>query len=457
MSVRGRIVIGTLGLDQHEVGAMAVAQLLMRHGFEVIYLGRFNTPAKLAAVAQQEDADAVGVSVHSWELTAYASELVAACHEAGAALAIGGSVLTDADERELAAQGVDATFGPYADEETIVARLDELVARARGGRLSGPAEAPGYATASAPPLAGRVVIVTGAARGLGRAYVERLVADGAAVVASDIDAEALASLEAADDSVSVAAGDISAADTAPRLVQSALRRFGRLDGVVANAGVLRSGPLVRIGVEDLDTVLAVHVRGTFLLLQAAARHWRAEAKAGRPLAAAAVTTTSSAGLYGFLGEAAYSGAKAAIAAMTLVAAAELERYGVTVNAVAPAARTRMTAWLGEGPGDDSDDPYAPSHVAPVVSWLLSPEARNVTGRVFEAGGDMLAIADGWRQVASCDLPREVSNLRIGELMQRLMSEAPAPRDIHRADPALVNGSRLEVGTTGDGATLTGAP
>jgi methylmalonyl-CoA mutase C-terminal domain/subunit len=134
MSARGRIVVGTLGLDQHEVGAMAVARLLMRNGFEVIYLGRFNTPAKLAAVAQQEDADVVGVSVHSWELAAYAPELVESSHAVGAAVAIGGSVLTEPDERALAEQGVDATFGPYADERTIVARLDELVARARTAR-----------------------------------------------------------------------------------------------------------------------------------------------------------------------------------------------------------------------------------------------------------------------------------------------------------------------------------
>lgn len=136
MNPRGRVVIGTLGLDQHEVGAMAVARILMRHGFEVIYLGRFNTPAKLAAVAQQEDAEIVGVSVHSWELTAYAPELVRSCHAAGATVAIGGSVLTEADERALQAQGVDATFGPYADEQAIIACMDRLVARARDESLT---------------------------------------------------------------------------------------------------------------------------------------------------------------------------------------------------------------------------------------------------------------------------------------------------------------------------------
>ncbi|HUO69502.1 MAG TPA: SDR family NAD(P)-dependent oxidoreductase [Solirubrobacteraceae bacterium] len=433
MSTRGRIVIGTLGLDQHEVGAMAVAQLLTRGGFEVIYLGRFNTPAKLAVVAQQEDADVVGVSVHSWELAAYASDLVRECHAAGAAVAVGGSVLTEGDEQALAAQGVDATFGPYADERTILARMDELVARARAGlaRTSqGPSE-------DRHALAGRVAIVTGAARGLGNAYAEAIVGEGAAVVVNDVDAQALSDWTERRDPVAAVAGDISRPETSAALVQAARQRFGRLDAIVCNAGVLRSGTLIKVAPEDLDTVYAVHVRGTFLLLQAAARHWRAETKAGREVAAAAVTTTSSAGLYGFLGETAYSGAKAAIAAMTLVAAAELERYGVTVNAIAPAARTRMTAWMGDGPGKDSDDPYAPAHVAPVVAWLLSDAARAVTGRVFEVGGDVIAVADGWRPAASAELPRGVSVAGAGALVEQLLLNAPPPQPIQRPDPVLL--------------------
>jgi methylmalonyl-CoA mutase cobalamin-binding domain/chain len=432
-------VIGTLGLDQHEVGAMAVAQLLMRNGFEVIYLGRFNTPGKLAAVAREEDADVVGVSVHSWELAAYAPELVEACHAVGAAVAVGGSVLTEGDERALAAQGVDATFGPYTPEETIVARLDELVARSRGDELAGPRVVHRSA------LAGRVVIVTGAARGLGRAYTELLVREGAAVVANDLDADELVATEA----ITPVAGDVADTATPTGLVRAALDRYGRLDAIVCNAGLLRSGLLVKITPEDFDAVHAVHVRGTFLLLQAAARHWRTEAKSGRPVEAAVVTTTSSAGLYGFLGEAAYSAAKAAIAAMTLVAAAELERYGVTVNAVAPAARTRMTTWMGEAPEDQSEDPYAAAHVAPVVAWLVSSAARHVTGRVLEVGGDRIAIADTWRQVAGADLPRNAEVADAGALVEQLLADAPPPREIQRAV--------LEVETSPAARTLTPAP
>ena len=430
MSQPGRIIVGTLGLDQHEVGAMAVSQLLMRNGFEVIYVGRFNTPGRLAAAAQQEDADVVGVSVHSWELGAYAPELVAACHEVGAAVAVGGSVLTEADERKLARQGVDATFGPYAVEAEIVARMDALVERARAGQLKAAAAGDGPGT-----LAGRVVVVTGAGRGLGAAYVDCLLGEGAAVVANDLDSAALAELPESD-AVALVPGDVSAPATSARLLESALSRFGRLDGVVANAGLLRSGPLVKISVEEFDAVQAVHVRGTFLVLQAAARHWRHEAKGGRPVEAAVVTTTSSAGLYGFVGESAYSAAKASIAALTLVAAAELARYGVTVNAIAPVARTRLTAWMGE-PDSADDDGYDPSNVAPVVAWLLSDRARGVTGRVLEVGGDRVSVATSWRPGESMALPRRAAQSDVGPLLEEALACASEPQAILSADPALL--------------------
>ena len=154
----GRIVIGTLGLDQHEVGAMAVSRLLTRNGYEVIYLGRFNTPERLAAVAVQEDADLIGISVHSWEFTAYADELAARCAELGIGLVFGGSVLTERDQADLLARGADAVFGPYAPEGQMLERIAALVRRVREPSAAGAGQVgPG-------PLAGRVVIVTGAAR-----------------------------------------------------------------------------------------------------------------------------------------------------------------------------------------------------------------------------------------------------------------------------------------------------
>ena len=136
----GRVVVGTLGLDQHEVGAMAVARLLMRQGFEVIYLGRFNTPEKMAATAEHEDAEVIGVSIHSWELTAYVDDLVTAARRAGVAVVVGGSVLTEDDRASLQGRGVDAVFGPWASEETIVAALRDLVARVRAQRATSAAE-----------------------------------------------------------------------------------------------------------------------------------------------------------------------------------------------------------------------------------------------------------------------------------------------------------------------------
>ena len=129
----GRIVIGTLGLDQHEVGAMAISQFLVRQGYEVIYLGRFNTPERLAAVAEQEDADLIGVSVHSWEFPAYADELVARCRDLGIGLVLGGSVLTDRDQADLIARGADAVFGPYASEAAMLRQIDAIVHRVRAG------------------------------------------------------------------------------------------------------------------------------------------------------------------------------------------------------------------------------------------------------------------------------------------------------------------------------------
>jgi methylmalonyl-CoA mutase, C-terminal domain len=131
MTRPGRVVIGTLGLDQHEVGAMAVSQILVRHGYEVIYLGRFNTPRRLAAVAAQEDADIIGVSVHSWEFTAYADELIALCRDLGIGVMFGGSVLTERDSADLTARGVDAVFGAYAAEADMLKQIDAIVARVR--------------------------------------------------------------------------------------------------------------------------------------------------------------------------------------------------------------------------------------------------------------------------------------------------------------------------------------
>jgi methylmalonyl-CoA mutase cobalamin-binding domain/chain len=431
----GRIVIGTLGLDQHEVGAMAISQILVRHGYEVVYLGRFNTPERLAAVAAQEDADVVGVSVHSWEYVAYADELVRRCRELGIGLVLGGSVLTDRDRADLTARGADAVFGPYAAEAEMLAQIEATIRRVRAGSPT-PACVPVAATAA--PLAGRVVIVTGAAHGLGRAYTLELCRQGAAVVANDVDG---AALEETVDAAGATPGSAQAvvhdiADpAAPRvLLDTALRRYGQLHGLVANAGLLRSGPILRLSDDDLRLLLDVHVTAPFRLLRVLGGYWRGEAKADRGVPAAAVLTTSAAGLYGFRGEAAYSAAKAAVAMLAKVAADELGRYGVTVNAIGPAARTRLTHWLPDGPPSPDDDPWAPEHVAPVVAWLLGPDAREITGRVVEVGNQQVSVPDGWRPGTPYPLPPTMSTVEAGTLLPRVFSAAAVPPALLGADP-----------------------
>jgi methylmalonyl-CoA mutase cobalamin-binding domain/chain len=311
----GRIVIGTLGLDQHEVGAMAISQFLVRQGYEVIYLGRFNTPERLAAVAEQEDADLIGVSVHSWEFLAYADELVARCRDLGIGLVLGGSVLTDRDQADLIARGADAVFGPYASEAAMLHQIDAIAHRVRAGDAAphpfGTKDAGLPGPLLAGPLAGRVVIVTGAARGLGRAYTLELCRQGAAVVATDVDEAALKEMaDAVRDvpgSVHAQACDITDPDAPRLLLRTALRRYGQLHGLVSNAGLLRSGPILRLDDDDLRLLLDIHVTAAFRLLRVIGGYWRAEARAGRAIDAAVVLTTSSAGLYGFRAEAAYRG------------------------------------------------------------------------------------------------------------------------------------------------------
>ena len=424
---------------------MAISQLLVRHGYEVIYLGRFNTPRRLAAVAEQEDADIVGVSVHSWEFAAYAGELLARCRDLGVGLVFGGSVLTGRDRGDLLARGADAVFGPYASESAMLEQIGAIVERVRVSPAAGARPAGRSATgvpntedmsaddgtAGAPgPLSGRVVIMTGAARGLGRAYAAELCRQGAAVVASDVDEAALEEAAAAvggvPGSVHAVACDITDPGAPATLLGAALRRYGQLHCLVSNAGVLRSGPILRLDDDDLRLLLDVHVTAAFRLLRVIGGYWRAEAKAGRAVDAAAVLTTSAAGLYGFRAEAAYSAAKAAVAMLARVAADELRRYGATVNAVAPAARTRLTEWLPDSPGGPDADPWAAEHVAPVVAWLAGPGARDVTGQVIEAGNGQVSVPSGWQPGTPYPLPPLMSPAQARSLMPRVLAGAASP-------------------------------
>ena len=192
--------------------------------------------------------------------------------------------------------------------------------------------------------------------------------------------------------------DISSWDGAQRLVKTAIDVFGDLHGVVNNAGILRDRTLVNMTEAEWDAVIKVHLKGTFAPAHFAAEYWRDQHKAGKPVDGRIINTTSVSGIYGNPGQTNYGAAKAGIAAFTIIAALELARYDVTVNAVAPVALTRMTEGLGPAPETEEErEMRSPKWIAPIVTWLASAESKGVTGRVFEASGQTLAIAEGWHR------------------------------------------------------------
>jgi NAD(P)-dependent dehydrogenase (short-subunit alcohol dehydrogenase family) len=296
---------------------------------------------------------------------------------------------------------------------------------------------------------GRVAIVTGAGRGLGRAHALAFAAAGAAVVVNDFgvsldgtDAHAGPAQQVVDEIV--AAGGRAIANTddvadwagAKRLVDTAIEEFGRLDVLVNNAGFLRDRMMANLDEEQWDAVIRVHLKGHFAPLRHAAAHWRAEAKAGRQPDARVINTSSGAGLLGSIGQGNYSAAKAGIAGMTIVAAAEMGRYGVTVNAIAPAARTRMTeATFAEtmaAPDDDSFDAMAPENVSPLVVWLGSAESAHVTGRVFEVEAGKITVAEGWRHGPTVDKGARWDPVELGSVVDDLLAKATPPEPVYGA-------------------------
>ncbi len=256
---------------------------------------------------------------------------------------------------------------------------------------------------------GRVAIVTGAGRGIGREHALSLAAHGAKVVVNDLGGNIDGSgddLSLAEQVVeeikgmggeAVANGDsVSSWEGAQRLINTAVETFGDLHAVVNNAGILRDRVLANMTEEEWDAVINVHLKGTFAPSRWAAAYWRERAKSGHPVDGRIINTTSVSGIYGNPGQTNYGAAKAGIAAFTTIAALELVRYGVTVNAVAPVALTRMTEGLGPAPETDEErEMRSPRWIAPIVTWLASAESKDVSGRVFEVSGDVLAIAEGW--------------------------------------------------------------
>ena len=256
---------------------------------------------------------------------------------------------------------------------------------------------------------GRIAIVTGAGRGIGREHALSLASHGAKVVVNDLGGNIDGTggdLSPAEQVVqeikgmggeAVANGDsVSSWEGAQRLINTAIEAFGDLHAVINNAGILRDRMLTNMTEEEWDAVINVHLKGTFAPSRWAAAYWREQAKAGKPVDGRIINTTSVSGIYGNPGQTNYGAAKAGIAAFTNIAALELARYGVTVNAVAPVALTRMTEGLGPAPETDEErEMRSPRWIAPIVTWLASAESSDVTGRVFEASGNVLAIAEGW--------------------------------------------------------------
>ncbi len=295
---------------------------------------------------------------------------------------------------------------------------------------------------------GRVCIVTGAGRGIGREYALMLADQGAKVVVNDLGGSrdgAGADEGPAAEVVSeiVARGGEAYANTdnvadfagSRTLVQQALDSFGRLDVVVNNAGILRDRMVTNMTEAEWDAVIEVHLKGTFGPSHHAAAHWRERAKAGEENDARIINTTSVSGIYGNAGQTNYGAAKAGVAAFSFIASLELARYGVTVNAVAPAALTRMTEDLQMGSVDDAaKDAMSPRWIAPVVTWLASQHSRAVTGRVIEASGQVLAIAEGWHRGPSA---RPVEDpVAAGEVIESLLADARPPADMNGRDRSL---------------------
>ncbi len=257
---------------------------------------------------------------------------------------------------------------------------------------------------------GRVAVITGAGRGIGREYALMLAQHGAKVVVNDLGAdpdgrggdagpagEVVEEIRAMGGEAVVNGADVSDFDAARDMIHQAIDTFGTLDILINNAGILRDRMVFSMSESDWDAVVQVHLKGTFAPVHHAAAWWREQTKAGQSFQARIINTASPSGIFGNVGQTNYGAAKAGIAAFTVISAMELVRYGITVNCIAPSALTRLTAPLMGG-GDISEEiqeTMSPTWIAPIVTWLCSPEADNVTGRVWVVGNGRLGIAEGW--------------------------------------------------------------
>ncbi|MBO2449408.1 SDR family oxidoreductase [Actinomadura barringtoniae] len=296
----------------------------------------------------------------------------------------------------------------------------------------------------------RVVVVTGAGRGLGRAHALEFARQGAKVVVNDLGVardgtgeategpahDVVKEIEQLGGQAVASPHDIATDDGAAALIALAVETFGRLDVLVNNAGFLRDRMLINLSEDEWDAVMRVHLKGHFLPLKHAGQYWRAESKAGRPVDARVINTSSGAGLLGSVGQGNYSAAKAGIVGLTLVASAEMGRYNVTVNAIAPAARTRMTeevfAQTMAAPAEGEFDAMAPENVSPLVAWLGSTQSKGITGRVFEAEGGKICVMDAFRHGPTADKGARWDPAELTPVITGLLEEAGNPEPVYGA-------------------------
>ncbi|MET0199458.1 MAG: SDR family oxidoreductase [Rhodococcus fascians] len=288
---------------------------------------------------------------------------------------------------------------------------------------------------------GRVVIVTGAGRGIGRGHALEFAREGATVVVNDIGADVdgtgsadgpagdvVEMIRAEGGRARVDGSDVSDEEGARRLITDTIEEYGDLHVLVNNAGILRDRMLTNMTAAEWDDVIRVHLRGTFLPLHHAAQYWKRQSKSGAAVDARVINTSSSSGIYGNVGQGNYGAAKAGIASLSIIASMELARYGVTVNAIAPAALTRMTENLGgnarrEKPAPGEFDPSAADNIAPLVVWLGSEQSSGITGRVFNVRGGHISVAEGWHAGPSEDKGAKWQPGELGEVIPRLVAEA----------------------------------
>ena len=285
---------------------------------------------------------------------------------------------------------------------------------------------------------GRTAIVTGAGSGLGRSYAKALATAGANVIVNDINAdtaaETVADIKAAGGAAEINTSSITEHEDAGHIVQQAINTYGDCQVIVNNAGICRDRMFASMSPDDWDQVIAVHLKGHFCISSHLARYWRTRSKEGESVSGRIINTSSGAGLLGSVGQSNYSAAKGGVLSLTLVQAAELARYGVTANALAPQARTGMTeevfAETMKIPEDGSFDVFHPDNAAPLVVWLASEASAQVTGRCFEIFGGKLSIADGWRTGPELDKGARWEPDELTNAVNQLVSEAKPPQPVY---------------------------